>query len=62
MEAVTPVPAVGAPLVNNGSQTEVQVPEQALTAAALLVPGVSLVKTYNVQPEALTRKEPRVAF
>ena len=62
MEAVTPAPAVGAPFVSNGDQTEVQLPVQALTAAPLLVPGVSLVKTYNVQPEALTRMEPRDAF
>jgi len=42
MEAVTPVPAVGAPLVNNGSQIEAQLPVQALTAAPPLVAGVSL--------------------
>jgi hypothetical protein len=62
MEAVTPVPALGVPLVSKGTQTEVQLPVQALTAAELLVPWVSLVKAYNVQPEALTRKEPRLAF
>jgi hypothetical protein len=62
MEAVTPVPEVGAPLVNKGCQTEVQVAVQALTAAVVLVPWVSLVKAYNVQPVPLTRKEPRLAF
>jgi hypothetical protein len=62
MEAVTPVPAVGAPFVSNGSQIVVQVLVQALTAAELLVAWVSLAKTYNVQPEPLTRKEPRLAF
>jgi len=62
MAVVTPIPAVAAPFVNNGGQVEAQLPVQALTAAALLVPAVSLVKTYNVRPEALTRKEPRLAF
>ena len=62
MEAVTPVPAVGAPLVNNGCQTVVQVAVQALTAADVLVPWVSLVKAYSVQLDALTRKEPSVEF
>ena len=49
-------------MVNKGCQTDVQVPAQALTAAEMLVPWVSLANIYNVQPEALSRKEPRLAF
>lgn len=62
MEPVTPVPAVGAPFVNNGGQRVAQLPLQALAAAALLVPCVSLVKIYKVIPLESTRKEPRVEF
>jgi hypothetical protein len=49
-------------LVNKGCQIVVQVSVQALTAAALLVAWVSLANIYNVQPEALARKEPRLEF
>ena len=55
MEAVTPVPTVGTPLVNNGGQRVAQFPLQLLT------PGVSLVKIYKVIPAESTRNEPRFA-
>jgi hypothetical protein len=56
MEVVTPVPAVGAPFVNNGGQLVAHEPEQ------VLMPGVSLVNAYRVMPLESTRNEPRVLF